>query len=92
MTSPEIVGQEMEVSPQSDDRNVVEQSEEIATNDHEQSSRYSKRIRRPSLQTYPIATTGETTLIKEGESVMTEFTTHPHDGPRCVMYLIGMLK
>ena len=90
MTSPEIVGQEMEVSPQSDDRNVVEQSEEISTNDHEQSSRYLSGF--DVLQTSPIATTGETTLIKEGESVMTEFTTHPHDGPRCVMYLIGMLK
>ena len=47
VTSPEIVGQEMEVSPQNDDRNVVEHSEETSTNDHEQSSRYSKRIRRP---------------------------------------------
>ena len=47
VTSPEIVGQEMEVSPQNDDRNVAEQSEEISTNDHEQSSRCPKRIRRP---------------------------------------------
>ena len=45
MTSPEIVGQEMEVSLQKDDRNVAEQSEETSTN--EQSSRYPKRIRRP---------------------------------------------
>ena len=46
----------------------------------------------PQTSIVHIATTGETTLFKEGESVMTEFTTHAHDGPRCVMYLIGMLK
>ena len=45
VTSPDIVGQEMEVSPQNDDRNVAEQSEDTTTN--EQSSRYPKRIRRP---------------------------------------------
>ena len=45
VTSPDIVGQEMEASPQNDDRNVAEQSEETTTN--EQSSRYPKRIRRP---------------------------------------------
>ena len=45
VTSSEIVGQEMEVSPQNDDRNVAEQSEETSIN--EQSSRYPKRIRRP---------------------------------------------
>ena len=45
VTSPVIVGQEMEVSLQNDDCNVVEQSEETSTN--EQSSRYPKWIRRP---------------------------------------------
>ena len=38
VTSPDIVGQEMEASPQNDDHNVAEQSEETTTN--EQSSRY----------------------------------------------------
>ena len=45
VTSPEIVSQEMEGSPQKDDRNVAKQSEETSTN--EQSSWYPKRIRRP---------------------------------------------
>ena len=45
VTSPDIVGQEMEVSPQNDDRNVAEQSEETTTD--ERSSRYPNRIRRP---------------------------------------------
>ena len=44
VTSPDIVGQEMEASPQNNDHNVAEQSEETTTN--EQSSRYPKRIRR----------------------------------------------
>ena len=46
----------------------------------------------PQTSIVHIATTGEPTLFKEGESVMTEFTTHAYDVPRCVMHLIGMLK
>ena len=49
----------------------------------------------PQTSMVPIATTGETTLFKEGESVMTKLTTHAHDDPCCVIYvgyLIGMLK
>jgi hypothetical protein len=36
VTGPDIVGQEMEVSPQNDDRNVAEQteSEETTTDEH----------------------------------------------------------
>ena len=49
----------------------------------------------PQTSMVHIATTGEPTLFKKGESVMTELTTHAHDGPCCVIYvgyLIGMLK
>ena len=41
-TSPEIMGQEMEVSLLNDDRNVVEQSEETTSTD-EQPSQYPKQ-------------------------------------------------
>ena len=38
-----------------------------------------------------IATTGETTLFKRGESVMTELTTHAHDGPCCVICPVSLV-